>query len=278
MQCIIVFSSPAGSTRRAAEMIAAATHENQLETKIWDLAKIDSQNDFQKVIGEFRSDTWLFIGSPVYRDMAVPPVMRFIKSLPAKCKAMAVPFVTWGKACSGIALWQMAGALRKKKVNVCGALKILGVHSMMWRSEKPPGKGHPDKEDDVLIKEFVEELIKRFHKGKLVDISLESLDYQDFFRADKMKTRLTAKWMTVPKKIDEKQCNQCGICETECPAGGILLKPYPEYNEQCFDCFNCVRLCPENAIKPAFPIHQIEKHILERIEAVDEQPLSQAFL
>ncbi len=28
--------------------------------------------------------------------------------------AIAVPFVTWGQACSGVALWQMGSALKEK--------------------------------------------------------------------------------------------------------------------------------------------------------------------
>ena len=46
--------------------------------------------------------------------------------------ALAVPFVTWGQACSGIALWQMAAALKNKGFKIAGAAKVLAEYSILF--------------------------------------------------------------------------------------------------------------------------------------------------
>ena len=65
----------------------------------------------------------LFIGSPVYRDVAIAPVINFIEDLPQLEGNYAVPFVTWGQACSGVALWQMSAALIKKGFRIADHIR-----------------------------------------------------------------------------------------------------------------------------------------------------------
>jgi hypothetical protein len=75
-----------------------------------DLARADRRPGFFKALEISGEQACLFVGSPVYRDAAVPPIMDSIEKLPQMDGAFAVPFVTWGQACSGVALWQMATA------------------------------------------------------------------------------------------------------------------------------------------------------------------------
>lgn len=220
----------------------------------------------------------LFIGSPVYRDVVIPPVIDFIETLPEMAGAYAVPFVTWGQACSGVALWQLGNALVQKEFNIIGAAKVVAVHSMMWGVADPAGKGHPDKTDNREIIKLVAALYNRLDSDNIPVLSLDTLDYQPHARAEQMKKKINAPGMIVPKNVNSEACTQCGVCEEECPVSAVALNPYPEFDRNCFDCFNCIRLCPETAIEPAISMDQIERHIRERVRTINERPLTQIFL
>ena len=242
---------------------------------------LDSRPDhkaFLKLLQKAGARACLFIGSPVYRDLAVPPVMTFIDGLPNMAGATAVPFVTWGGACSGIALWQMGTALVAKGFQLVGAAKVIGIHSMMWQSEDPVGFGHPDSEDDRLIETLTMDVQEQFHAENPRFLYPDELIYQSVTHVSEMKKKVGQPWIVVPKTVDEEQCSECGVCESECPAGAITLNPYPVFGIQCFDCFNCVRLCPEGAIDPAMPLEDIEKHIRKRVATFNEKPLTELFV
>ena len=84
--------------------------------------------------------------------------------------------------------------------------------------------------------------------------------------------------MVVSKKVDADLCTQCGICQEVCPVEAVVLTPFPRFERNCFDCFNCIRLCPEDAIKPAISLSQIVDHIRERVRTIGERPYTQIFL
>jgi ferredoxin len=50
------------------------------------------------------------------------------------------------------------------------------------------------------------------------------------------------------KKVTEPACTRCGICERDCPAGAILLDPYPVFGKECIACWRCINRCPEDCI------------------------------
>ncbi len=278
IKIFIIFSSPAGSTRKVALFIKEEFRRYNTEVQWLDIAQDNEALDFFKSLKAAGRQACLFVGSPVYRDVAVPPIKDAIGKLPQMDKAFAVPFVTWGQACSGVALWQMAKALRNKGFKIAGAAKVLAVHSLMWQTEKPAGEGHPDQNDLDAVKKLVGTLSRRFESKNIPVLSLDTLDYQDRVRADQMKNKIDTPWMIVPKEVDSDSCTQCGICRDECPVEAIVLNPWPRFNENCFDCFNCVRLCPEDAVKSALSMSEIEAHIRTRVRTIAEQPHTQIFL
>jgi ferredoxin/flavodoxin len=280
LQIFIMFSSPAGSTRKVAEALKEGFNRRKVKAALLDIARADCHSDFFKALEISGDHTCLFVGSPVYRDVAVPAIMDAIEKLPQMDRAFAVPFVTWGQACSGVALWQMGSALKKKGFKTAGAAKVLAEHSMMWQTDNPAGKGHPDQSDLHTVNELVGTLFHRFESNDIPDLSIDILDYQPPIRAEQMKKKISAPWKIVPKDVDPDLCTQCGICQEECPVGAVNLNPFPQFDRNCFDCFNCIRLCPEDAIKPTVSMSQIKEHIRERVRTLGEreQPYTQIFL
>ena len=278
IQIFIMFSSPAGSTRKVAFFIKEEFRQRNTDVQWLDVARDKNTPDFLKSLKAAGRHACLIIGSPVYRDMAVSPIRDAIENLPQMNGAFAVPFVTWGQACSGVALWQMGSALKNKGFKIAGATKVLAAHSLMWQTDEPAGRGHPDQSDQDAVKELVGTLCHRFESKDIPILSLDILDYQPQVRADQIKKKINAPWMIVPKEVDSDLCTQCGICREKCPVEAVVLNPLPRFESNCFDCFNCIRLCPEDAIKPAISMNQIEKQIRARVRTIAEQPYTQIFL
>lgn len=277
-EIFIVYASPSGSTRRVAESINTTFLQKNVSPMVLDLAQADKQGDVLAAIKTAGNRACLLIGSPVYRDQAAPPVVNLLEKLPESAGAYAVPFVTWGKACSGLALWQMGDMLQKKGFQIAGAAKVVAEHCLMWRTDNPPGKGHPDESDRKMVAGLVNTIYKRLESKNVTALSIETLNYHPSELSDQMKKKMGGPWMVIPKKVNQETCTQCAVCEEVCPTVAITLDPYPVFGQSCFDCFNCVRLCPEDAIEPAISMDQIEGHIRDRVQTINEQPLTQIFI
>jgi flavodoxin/ferredoxin len=263
----VAYCSPAGSTRHVAEVIAESLKANAVNVHMLDLGAADDPAAFVDKLKTAGQGDCLFVGSPVYRDVAVPPVMAFLNRLPSVAGLSAVPFVTWGGATSGLALWQMGRALEGKGFVLAAAAKVLGIHSMMWTADSPVGQGHPDADDDRQIRELVD----RLAKGNGASLSLDTLDYLSAEDSGEVKKKLDDPWQNVPKSVDEEKC-------TQCPAGAVALDPLPVFDANCFDCFNCVRECPESAIVAPMRFDALHDKIRKRAEKYGEQPPTQIFI
>lgn len=136
MDSFIIYCSPAGSTRKIAGLIEE-TLSNEGHTVY--TADLGSRTDVSALLAKIRNagEHCLFIGSPVYVYHAVPLITEFISGLPQTTGGYAVPFVTWGCATSGIALYEMGTMLAGKGYRILGAASMPAVHSLLWQS------GHP---------------------------------------------------------------------------------------------------------------------------------------
>jgi len=276
---LIVYFSPSGSTRHVAGVI-----EKQFQTlgaHVWVLDLGECKNgatEISRQIEKTKRKSCLFIGSPVYVSHAVPPVMECIAGLTENTGAFAVPFVTWGGACSGISLYEMGRELLKKGFTVLGAAKVLAVHSLMWPLENPLGGGHPDGNDDRMIGELANRVYQKLHSENPKGIELSDLAYQTRENhAEMEKVSLEAAKADMPgRDIDTRLCNQCQICAQVCPVHAVALTPYPEFGNGCVFCFSCVRQCPEKAIRVDFS--EIWQRIKDRAAFFSEHPDSQIFL
>ena len=278
-KAFIFYCSPAGTTRHVAEVIEKTVGDHQLPVTICELGRDEKKPaEILQEIKESQQKICLFIGSPVYSSHALPLIMDLIDKLPPKPQAYAVPFVTWGAATSGIALAEMGEALLKSGYKLAGAARIVAVHSLMWEAENPAGKGHPDSEDDALIKELITGIENNLQKSEPPQLPQPVLSYQSEAVTAEMKQQsleLARKFLP-PRKVNHDLCNQCGICADSCPVAALTLEPYPTYAEHCILCFNCMRCCPENAIEA--DLSQAHEMVRMRYEKYKEFPLSKIFL
>lgn len=276
----MVYFSPAGSTRHAAAVIEKQLLSVGAVVASYDLAacNADIALAISRQIEAANGDSCLVVGSPVYVSRAVPPVMTFIDNLQESAGTLAVPFVTWGGACSGIALYEMGKALKQKKFTLLGAAKIFAVHSLMWRLDDRLGKGHPNADDDRWLEKLAIHIQQKLQQENPTGIALADLAYQtEENHAAMEKISLQEAKVHMPERmIDTQLCNQCKICAEVCPTDSVVFTPYPEFGDGCVFCFNCVKKCPEQAINA--DLSQIWQRIKDRAAVFSEQPYSQTFL
>jgi ferredoxin/flavodoxin len=276
----IVYFSPAGSTRHVSEVIEKQFLALGAEVFSFDLAecKSDVAMTISQQMEASNGKSCLFIGSPVYVSHAVPLVMEFIAGLKENISAFAVPFVTWGGACSGISLYEMGKELIEKRFALLGAAKILALHSLMWLLEDPLGKGHPDTDDDQMVEELVNHINQKLEEDNPKGIKLSDLAYQTPKNHKEMEkiSLQTAKAHMPERTIDTELCNQCQVCSDVCPADAVTLTTYPEFSNDCVFCFTCMKKCPEQAINA--DMSAIWQRIRDRAVFFSERPYSQIFL
>lgn len=53
-------------------------------------------------------------------------------------------------------------------------------------------------------------------------------------------------------KREERACTECGICETRCHGGAMVIENDRENRSECILCMNCQSLCPEDSISFRF--------------------------
>ncbi len=278
-QFCFVYCSPAGTTRHLAAVAAATLSGRGEACSLEEIGRPGTLAAVRERLTAHPGPLCLFLGSPVYSSHALPPVMEFIAGLPAGKTAVAVPYVTWGGATSGVALYEMAAALGEKNYRVVGAAKVLAVHSLMWQAESPLAAGHPDAADEKLMRQLAETVASRLAGPSLpAMLPLEVLRYQPPAAFEQMMGASLdlARRTLPPRQVDREICTRCGDCADACPVGAVSLEPFPSWGSACILCFNCMRLCPEGAVKADLGL--VHEYIRRRAADFAETSGSQVFL
>ena len=247
-QHIIVFFSPAGTTRRVALHIEHCLAECGITARLVDLG-LPAGGPVQAGGLGLDGPCCLWIGSPVYCDHALPLVAEWIEGLKPSARGWAVPFVTWGGVTSGLALPELADLLQARGFQTVGAAKVLAEHSSLWAAAEPLGAGRPDAADLAQVRDLVTGVVANLAQAAPVPLDLRLLDYLSPSLRTEAASKSLAKaksMMPAPRAI-ETRCTQCGECVAACPVGAITLDPYPVMAEHCVRCQQCVRICPEGA-------------------------------
>ncbi len=248
---IVVFLSPAGTTRKVADFISGTLAGKGYDLELLDLGGYHTE-DIQKLKGyRLEKGDCLWIGSPIYAGHAVPPIEVFISGLSQLNGVFVVPFVTYGAVTSGTGLYEMAMHLSKRGGTILGAAKILAVHSLLWFSENPLGKGHPGPDDENLLKELIESVQKKIDTPNAGNhIIPETLNYQSKKNQEHAKTwDIESLRQNMPPIIlDKEKCTECCICAEKCPVQNISMGPFPKIGDNCLLCFNCIRYCEPEAL------------------------------
>lgn len=254
MNYFVVYISPAGTTRHAAQVIGEELTALGKACSALDLGDRACRAEFKTILAAAARDACLFIGSPVYATHAVPAVMDFIKNLPVGTDCCSVPFATWGAVTSGVALAEMAGALEAQGYPAVAAAKIVAEHSLLWRFDNPLGKGRPDAADDRKVRDMVKKVTAVLDAGAKTHLPSAALNYQpEALQKVMAGLALSAVRKVLPQiSLKRDLCTLCGDCVAACPADAVELANGPIFKDCCIACYNCLRACPEHALRADF--------------------------
>ena len=270
MNYFVVYISPAGTTRHAAQVIGEELTALGKPCRALDLGDTSCRAELKNILAAATRDACLFIGSPVYATHAVPAVMDFIKSLPTGTGCCSVPFATWGAVTSGMALAEMAGALEAKGYPAVGAAKIVAEHSLLWQSANPFGKGRPDAADDLKVRDMVKKVAAALDAGAAQHLPTASLNYQpEALQKIMAGLSLNAVRKVLPQiSLRRDLCTLCGDCVAACPVEAVELGDGPVFKNCCIACYNCLRACPEHALQADFT--KMEAGLAQRVKDFGE--------
>ena len=270
---VVAYYSVAGTTALVAGWIQQALQQAGCRVATLDLTrKGRPQGPGPDEIGP---GDCLWVLSPVYVQHALPRVMDFIQALPQSPGRPAVPVVTYGAVCSGVALPEMGRALSQRGCKIMGGAKMLSEHSMMWPYDNPLGQGRPSQEDQAQIQGLVARVLGSLSGGEPAALELSALDYQPPQIQEMAATRSLDAMikMVPPMSFDQAKlaaCADCGKeCVKNCPQANISFNQGPNFGQDCQFCLHCMRVCPSGAISNPM-VQMLEQELNKRAQAIGE--------
>ena len=266
MLVAIVVFSPTGNTLKVGKMLKECLEKNNIKAQLVDITRNKEifkeqnfKNGLEKLVQEH---DLLCIGSPVYAHHLPYTIKEIIRALPEPRNGwgrLAIPFVTYGKINSGIALHEAAKLLTRSGRTIVAGMKVNSCHcfTKMKEVKITINEGMPGEEAIPVIEELVSRIIKleKTNNNKCIDVSKE-LSYQSYkckIKANLIFREKLFQHYIYPKLIfDLDKCKRCGKCVKVCPVQCIeMTKNGPMISKDkssCIHCSSCILNCKFDAI------------------------------
>lgn len=219
----VVFS-PTGGTRKVSELLISAWTEN------WNTVDI-SDMKFEKEGYSFKPEDIVLIAVPSYGGRVPATATRRLFNLQGN-GAQAVLVCVYGNRAYEDTLVELKDIAAGAGFKVTAAVAAVAEHSII----RQYAAGRPDAEDKQVLKDYAEKIQQKLLNGTLTEIHVPG-------------NRPYKKEMgggMVPQC--GKNCNQCGLCAIQCPAGAIDVSNCKIVDKsKCISCMRCVTNCPQNA-------------------------------
>ncbi|PLW96776.1 MAG: hypothetical protein C0591_08060 [Marinilabiliales bacterium] len=249
----IFYFSGTGNAKKAAEWIQESMKEKGISAEKYNLASKLSMLEIKLADCDLIGFCY-----PTHGFNAPPIVLRFLWQLP-KTNNKTKVFLLNTRAGMKISKLFTPGINGFALILPALILRLKGYRIVGYRPLDMPSNWisiHPGLRQKVInsivnrcqriTKKFAEKLMagKKVHRG-LNDLPIDllisplALGYYFYGRFILSKTFIAT-----------DACNQCRICEKECPVDAISLKngmPYWAYN--CESCMHCMNTCPQRAIE-----------------------------
>lgn len=244
-QHLVVYLSPAGTTAKVAETILTRLQERGQTVVSWNLA----HNTLKPPALNEHASLCLWLGTPVYVDRALPPVLAALQKLPTGRVQWGAGFAVYGAITSGLALKDLDEAFKHSSILPVGMLKVVAHHSQFMNTTDAPGSGRPNAEDLATVRAFTDVVLQKLAADPPLPLKLEAHPFQTpkmaAFAADKSLDLLRRAGGFPPP--DQTRCKQCGMCAGVCPLDAISMTPWPVRNDSCIFCHKCLQVCPHHA-------------------------------
>jgi ferredoxin/flavodoxin len=261
MRIAVIFFSATGNTRQIADQIASRLKELGSEAKLIDITspeKRQANSDLSKYDG-------MVLGAPIHSMRAPRLVRDWIATLQGDGMKCATYF-TYGGFQVHPTHFDTRQRLEDRGFKVVASAEFLGKHTFNlggWQAML----GRPDNEDASLARQYADALYARFSgqddavvqdldKGPYTEDQLNQ--FEDF--RFKLVTQLPTR--------NGEECQQCLLCEEECPAGAMDAETGQADPGKCIVCLRCMDNCPDEALA----INDISPFFQHKMEMDGETP------
>ena len=246
----LCYLSPQGTTGQVGRKIASLLSDHGFITLEYDLSRGAGTGSIRSMAKQAGEASLLVVGTPVYADHAVYPVVSFMKDLPDGGGKPALAYVTFGGVSAGVAPFRVTDLLRSRGYSVKGVASVLCVHSMMFGNEEPVGGGHPNESDWSVVSEWIDTVADRLEPDDDRELDIDRMRPRSPAVRLLTSTVFDMRFMgkVAPKiRFHRGMCTRCGACAARCPVGRLDNLPEISRNPRCLHCYECVRVCPEGA-------------------------------
>lgn len=249
----IFYFSGTGNAKKAAEWIQESIQEKGYSAVLYNMASKIAEQEMKPAGCDLIGFCY-----PTHGFNVPPIVLRFIRRVPTTKNNTKVFLLNtragmkmsklFTPGINGLALILPAIILRLKGYRIIG-YRPLDMPSN-WISI------HPGLRQKVInsIVDRCERITKKFTSkliaGKKVNRGLYDLPIDLLLSPIALGYYFYGRFILSKTFIATNACNQCRICEKECPVNAINLKngmPYWSYN--CESCMHCMNACPQRAIE-----------------------------
>jgi flavodoxin/ferredoxin len=241
----MIYFSQTGNTKKVAKAIGEQFKENGHMAQIMPIESADSSLVLDcDLIG---------IGCPCFTSRVPTPVSKFVEGIPYLNGKPAFIFATSGGA-PGRVLYDLKVLLEKRGAKVIGGLLVRGELFYPVPCLKGRFHGRPDNYDIDRARHFAKSILEHisdsenvtYDEGspKLLKRRLNLYNAVGVILSDSLIHALLPE-----PKFDHGKCEKCGACARGCPTGSISLKPFPVLGGNCIRCYNCLNVCPEEAVR-----------------------------
>jgi len=242
-----------GNAKKAAEWIAEAMQSSGVQSSVLNIAQKISIDK-----AEIEKTDMLGFCYPTHGFNAPPIIIRFLRQFP-KTDAKTKVFLLNTRAgmkmsklftpgINGLALILPALILRFKGYRVVG-YRPLDMPSN-WISVHPGLRKEVIKSIVKRCRYITRKFVDKLLAGEKVNRGLYDLPIDILISPIAFAYYFYGRFMLSKTFIATDACNNCGICEKECPVNAISMRdsmPYWAYN--CESCMHCMNACPKNAIE-----------------------------
>jgi len=247
---VIYFFSGTGNSGKVAGWLAQVAAENNIESKIINIAHID-----RFIIEPPEPDVLVVFVSPVHGFNYPPIMLNFIMRFPKGKNKVALmntragmllgKFITPG--ITGIAFYLSALILFIKGFSIKAILPVDMPSN--WISLHPGLNDRTVKYLHEKNKERVEVFARQILKGKSYFKAL--LEVYDIFLAPiALGYFFVGRFFFAKSFYASHDCNNCDLCIRTCPVNAIIkVDNRPFWTFSCESCMKCMSNCPKKAIE-----------------------------
>ncbi len=250
IKVVIYFFSGTGNSAKVATWLAQIANENNIESKVINIAHLDRKNIESPDPGALV----VFI-SPVHGFNFPPIMLNFLKHFPkGKNKVVLMntragmligKFITPG--ITGIAFFLSALILNFKGYSLKALLPVDMPSN--WISLHPGLNGWTIKYLHEKNKQRVEIFARKILTGRSHFKSLLEV-YDIFFAPIALGYYLVGRFFFAKTFFASRDCNNCDLCVKACPVKAIIkVDNRPFWTFKCESCMKCMSNCPKKAIE-----------------------------